>query len=292
MSLLRALIWANGDEPSVPGLIACYPLSSDGHATAGASSEAVLKNVEFRSGACYLNGAYEHGYRFGYRAQFPVGSLSYQSLGFCVDLFPLDFNPTPTGRIRPALWETLRSLIGANRTASYASHENVITAGPSYRWFSVKHRAGHLDLWLNNGNTQLAIPEAVMAPEMWHRLVISLDLAEHKILTSLDGRQLPTVRLPEPFTLNVIGSPDEATDKVLTFTDYSNGWVFHGYAAGLRVFDHALTLEEHDFLARDRAWEKRRVVGNARYSVLLVLVTLLVVAGPIGWRVIQGGRRP
>ena len=97
--IFAAWIWINcalcanqavsaGGAP-VQGLIAHYPLVSDGKDALGPNTPPELKNVEFRPEGFYLNGGYEHRPGNGYRALFPANSLSYTSLGLSVDLLPL-----------------------------------------------------------------------------------------------------------------------------------------------------------------------------------------------------------
>ncbi len=268
------------------GLIAHYPLMSDGKDALGTNAPPELKNVEFRPEGFYLNGGYEHRPGNGYRAVFPASGLSYGSLGFSVDLLPLDFKPEASVRPWRAWWHSLLSLLRIDSSSASSSHENVIALGPSYRWFCVKHRSGHLELTLNNNDYKQSVPGAVLAPGKWHRLMVSLDLNSRTILSSLDGKILPPVQIPKDLKLSVIGSPAEATERVITFSDYSNGSAYHGYAADLRAFDHALSRLEMESLAGDRAWEKRPLPPGAGSKVPLLLLAILISAA-VAWFTIR-----
>jgi len=49
------------------------------------------------------------------------------------------------------------------------------------------------------------------------------------------------LNLDNNFTLQILGSTAIETDKEFTFTNYSNGNVFYGYADNLKVYNKALS---------------------------------------------------
>ncbi len=203
-------------------------------------------------------------------------------MGFSVDLLPLDFKPE--ARVTPwrAWWHSLLSILRLYSGPASTSHETVIALGPGYRWFCVKHRSGHLELTLNNSDCRQPMPGAILAPGKWHRLMVSLDLNARTILTSIDGQLLLPIQIPKDLKLSVIGSPAEASEKAITFSDYSNGSAYHGYAADLRAFNHALSRLEMEALAGDRAWERGPLPSRASSNVPLILLAILIGA-PVAW---------
>jgi len=60
----------------------------------------------------------------------------------------------------------------------------------------------------------------------------------------------------------VIGSSDHNSDKTFTFTNYSDGDVFHGYASNLIVYDGALSRDELGTLHRQMVEEASRLATN------------------------------
>jgi hypothetical protein len=77
-------------------------------------------------------------------------------------------------------------------------------------------------------------------PGRWHNLICSVDLQRRKILTMFDGHPLEAITLPPDFKLEVAGSPGDATEREFPFDDHSNGSVFFGYAAHLKILGRAL----------------------------------------------------
>jgi hypothetical protein len=99
-------------------------------------------------------------------------------------------------------------------------------------------------------------------------------------MTFLDGHTLETVNLPQDFQLEVVGTDDEANDKNLTFANYSNGNVFNGYAAHLRVFSRALAASEMTDLYSELASERKSLptLAGTRIRFFWLLLLIAVVA--------------
>ena len=64
------------------------------------------------------------------------------------------------------------------------------------------------------------------------------------ILTLLDGQALEPVKLPDDFKLDIISALEAATDQEFTFSNYSNGSAFRGFADDLTVFGRVLDAAE------------------------------------------------
>ena len=232
-------------------LTAAIPLAQFNFATNASDAihptlQAELKNTEFRDGSLFLNGHYEFGgVRSGYRAVAPITGLSYETFTVSLDFQPLDFNSgTHTNRLR----DRMNALTGGWWNHWFGqngdNHANILTGGVSYRWLGFEHRDGHLQLTLNNHAFRHVFTNTTVSLNQWHRLVCAVSLPQRRVTTFLDGVALEAVQLPADFQLEVIGSPQEATDKVFTFANYSIGAAFHGCVTRLEVWDRALDAQE------------------------------------------------
>lgn len=256
------------------GLIACFRLARDGSDSIGSSSLMSLSNAPFVHGTLYLNGYYEFGSTTnGYRATAAIPGLNYESFGFAIDFYPL-----PTGRrTGPNRVERFLDYLTRGDYAQWFGHyprndSNILTGGTSYRWLGFRLETNLLQLTLNN--QEFTHTFVHVEPGHWHNLICSLDLHRRQILTMLDGQRLETVYLPKNFKLDVIGSGDDVSDRAFTFVNYSNGSVFHGFAANLKVFGASLTASELDALYQAISTERpqfnpRKVPFSAVAFVLL-----------------------
>jgi hypothetical protein len=215
---------------------------------AGQLASAELKYAPTHDGMLMLNGVYENngggggggrgtgGILNGYRAVFRVPQLDYRA--FTVSWrFRLDSTdrewPYPRER---TIWH----------------RQNLITGGTSYRWLVISRNSSkHLNIAFNNDNVGLNFPDVELPEGRWMRLACSFDLRDRRrVLVTLDGRKVADLALPQSFSLKVIGSKSDATDRLFTFTNYSNGTTFGGEIDDLIVFPRALTEEELSRLAR------------------------------------------
>ncbi len=204
-----------------------------------------LKKADFVQGALYLNGGYEFcSDSPSFRAVAAIPGLHYESCTVTLDFFPMDFND-PTGKGASLLRSWIQTLpLGRLGHFNETSHETILMAGTSRRWLGFRQRNGQLELTLNNQDFVHTFTNVAIHPRQWHTLACSADFKRREILTFLDGRKLDVVRLPEDFKLGVIGSKEEDSDREFSFSNYSNGTAFHGYADDLRVFDRALSEAE------------------------------------------------
>jgi hypothetical protein len=220
MGITVAAASSTEPKPSGPALnlLAFYKLQTNGADSTGASGAFSLSNTEFRDGALYLNGLYENGGdKRGYRAVASVPRLDYRSLTVA-----LDFKGDASGPAKHA----------------------ILYGGTSARWLGLNADDGNLQVSLNNGDFQHPYPEGRLTPGRWENVICSVDLQEGVVRAVLDGKVLPPVRLPKDFQLRVATAPYAGTDKEFTFTNYSNGGTFQGYAANLRVYSRAVSDSE------------------------------------------------
>jgi hypothetical protein len=216
--------------------------------TRGSLSYAAVINPPFTNGFLYVNGQYEPNAHFAnYLSTAPIKDLRYESFTVALDFYPLpkkrganDFNKLED---KLDLWTGGRYSRWLGFDKNYNT-VNILTGGYSYRWIGFNREHGLLNLTLNNQAFVHRFENAAVKPGCWHNVTCSVDLQRKKILTFFDGRLLETITLPSDFKVNVVGSRDEETDREFTFSNLSNGSVFYGYAAHLKIFGRALTEAE------------------------------------------------
>lgn len=176
-----------------------------------------LKNVELWNNTLYLNGEYTHSNSpNAYTAIFPTPQLDYSEFSIAISFQP----------------ESL-----ANR--------NVLTGGPGYRWFGLRVSGdGNLEITLNNQRQAFELQEASLKERQWTTVVCSCNLHERRIRVTVDGGRIERIDLPEDFQFGVASSNASERDKRWTFTNYSNGTVFHGLVDELTVFGRDLSDQE------------------------------------------------
>ena len=200
--------------------IAHYMLVESGDDDCDLSGPFSFRNVEFKSKSLYLNGMYSmNDEGDGYKA---IATLSdefdYRKFSVSLDFNAIEFN---------------------------SRKSTILVGGYLYRWLSLRWDSGKLEISFNNRLYWIHYVEhADLTSGKWHNVIVSFDLGQGFVNVMLDGFLLPKHRLPEGFRLDVVGSPDEATEKNITFTDYGRGSVLHGYVRNLRVIGRPLVGSE------------------------------------------------
>jgi len=293
-SCLILITAATSSGANTNDLVAFFPLRSDARDMANKSPPMELTNAPFVNGVLYLNGVYEPfnigagyysaGVPRGYRAIASVPGLNYHSFTISLDFFPLK---TKHGRIlrgfETKLNDWTRGYYRRWLVERRGPPDNFLTGGTWYRWLGFNPGTNGLEITLNNQKFRHQFKGAVVRLGEWHNLICSFDQQRKQIITILDGHTLETVNLPQDFRFEVVGTDREAGDKELTFANYSNGKVFNGYAAHLRVFSRALAPSEMTDLYSELALERKSLpilVGTEPrllWLVLLVLAALVTV---------------
>jgi hypothetical protein len=266
-SCVILLIAATSFGANTNDLLAFFPLRSDAKDLSSKNPPMELTNAPFVNGVLFLNGIYQpykigagyygSGELRGYRVIAPVPGLNYDSFTISLDFFPLK---TKHGRslrsFEKKLNDWTRGYYDRWLVERAGPPDNFLTGGTWYRWLGFNPGTNGLELTLNNQTFRHQFKGAIVRFGQWHNLICSLDLQRKQIITMLDGHTLETVKLPEDFRFEVVGTDREPGDKELTFVNYSNGKVFNGYAAHLRVFSRALAASEmtdlHSELTRER----------------------------------------
>jgi hypothetical protein len=269
-------------------LIAFFPLRSDARDTFSKSPPMELTNAPFVNGVLYLNGIYQpykigSGYYGpaelrGYHAVASVPGLNYASFTISFDFFPLK---TKHGRrlrgFEAKLNDWTRGYYSRWLVERSGPPDNFLTGGTWYRWLGFNPGTNGLELTLNNQTFRHQFKGSIVRVGQWHNLICSLDLQRKQIITILDGHTLETVNLPQDFRFEVVSTERESGDKELAFVNYSNGKVFNGYAAHLRVFSRALSASEMAGLYSEWALERKSLpalvgTGNRIFWFLLLIV--------------------
>ncbi len=197
------------------GRIAHYTFDDTNKDILGISDDMILENTAYVNNTLYLNGLYFS--EDDYEAQATIQDFYYNEFTVHVDFLPLEGDETQTG---------------------------FLTGGRNYRWIGFYFTDTDLILYLNNKAFTHTFLGVVVERNQWHKIICAFDLGEKTVVTMLDGVLLETVNLPDDFTLNVIGSPGDVTDRRFLFTNYGNGGTFLGYVDNLIVFDRALSQDE------------------------------------------------
>lgn len=120
----------------------------------------------------------------------------------------------------------------------------ILVGGSAYRWFELRmDKTGNLSVAFNNGRSSSTVGIGITY-QKWYKIAASVDLDGRTIKVALDGTRLQTIPLVSTFAFEVVGTSAEASDKVFTFTNYSNGNSFRGFVDDLIVFGRALSDDE------------------------------------------------
>jgi hypothetical protein len=180
-----------------------------------------LKNAPFKDKALYLNGKYEWGAGGnGFRAVCYTPTMNYETFTVAIKI-----KPEELGRLK----------------------NNLITGGLSYRWFGMETTAGgNLTITFNNQSFSEDIEKAVLEEGKWATVACGVNVPGRKVVVYLNGKNVAKITLPKDFELSVVKSKEKVRDKAWSFTNYSNGNVFHGWVTELLLYDRVLSSEEFE----------------------------------------------
>lgn len=234
-------------------LLANYTFDVNGLDCTGNSPPIELRNTTITNGTLCLNGIYEGGNPDGFHAVATITGFSYESFTVALDFFAADY-----------------------------SRDNILTGGSSYRWFSLRHNAGRLEVTLNNQALVYLLSDSQLKTNEWQSVLCSVDASARKIITALNGQRLGDISLSSDFHFEVIGSPAESTDRLFTFANYSSGSAFHGYADNLKVWGRALGSSEIDGMLSSPTLNIQRaiIVSWPKFPAGYVLRCSANVSGP------------
>jgi hypothetical protein len=227
--LVFVLVWSGGSASScaqaarltLPRLIASYTFDGTAVDATGNSAPMNLLNTSFSDNTLFLNGHYAPPEGFGASAR--ITGLSYNSFTVSLDFKSLDFS----------------CFEGTDEC-----HDTIIVGGEAYRWFGLRHKAGKLEVRLNNQSFAATIPDANLKTGAWQRVMCSVNVATKKVIIVLDSSSVASVDLPSDFRFEILGTPLESTDNIFTFDNYSYASAFSGYVDNLKVWDRAMSEAE------------------------------------------------
>ena len=226
-------------------------LLTNGPSRVGVPAAFVISNAPFSNGVLYVNGLYEpNGHQMHYLGTDPIQELRYDSFTISLDFYPL-----PQKRSRYSLSKLENRIVklagdrylrwrGIDPGFALVKQDNLLTGGYSYRWIGFNRESGVLNLTLNNQSFTHQFKGVDVKPGRWHNLICSVDLGRKEILTMFDGQPLEAIRLPPDFKLEALNSPEAGREREFTFANYSNGSVFYGYLANLKIFGRSLAASE------------------------------------------------
>jgi hypothetical protein len=284
-SVLFSIIFATSASAGISfpdGLIAYYPFTKNGDEILKGGPPFLLTNqIPFAQPALYVDGNYQQNINDHLGMVRPLARMNYRSFTVGMDFYPL-----PAGVLKHRankLEKSLNKLTGGKyehwRGYDQWTRRNLLTAGKNYRWFGLDRGDNFLSVTLNNQKFAHRFKDAKITPGKWYRLDCSADLERGRIVTWLNGKKLETIALPPDFKLDVIGSAEEATDNEFTFMDLSNGSVFYGYVANLKIFGRFLTDAEIARLYNDSLRERPNFPTNGFPWQSLNLGALVAGAG-------------
>ncbi|MGD8396601.1 MAG: hypothetical protein PVF43_14125 [Candidatus Eiseniibacteriota bacterium] len=186
---------------SQAGLIAHYPLQSDGLDMTGMNGEMTLQNAPFEEGGVYSSGI---------DPALPGGSLIETP-----ELALLDFD---------AFAISAEFKIPADHNALMP----VFVGGHTYRWMGVELQADRR-IGLTYNNSMRVISDDLVSTEVWHRAHIVYDAATETGSLYLDD----VLVMSETFTI------EHGNVRNVSNVNFANGLVFRGHLADLKVYDSA-----------------------------------------------------
>jgi hypothetical protein len=204
-------------------LLAHYTFAKDGGDRLGKSDTMELFNAKPADGTLYLNGGYENDSSVnGFVAKAKINRFSYSRFTVAVDFKGVDFDAP--------------------------GNHHILMGGPSHRWLGFESRGSRLALMLDNGSNVYLLRDSEIKTDGWNRLICSFNDRDGAngcvIRTQLNGQILEEIYPGARYQFRVVGTSVQERDKVFTFTNYSNGNAFHGYADNLMVFGRDLTDAE------------------------------------------------
>jgi len=224
LPLLGFALWSCGrvvaaDDEAQPLPIAHFRFNGNAKNDSKQSAEFELKNTVFNASALYLNGQYEFGdAENGYRAVCKTPMFAYAAFTVALRFKAEEFAQGKT---------------------------NIFVGGTSYRWFAINRaESGNLTITLNNQSIVYEVKNAPIDAGKWTVVACGVDLPARRIVAYVNGKKAAEFELPKDFKLEVVGSAAEESDKNWSFTNYSNGNVFHGFVDELIVHNRTLTDDE------------------------------------------------
>lgn len=123
---------------------------------------------------------------------------------------------------------------------------NILSGGPSYRWFTLEADGGYLAARFatKSGEFFFIDPNVRVTSNRWYQAVVSADLDSGLVQIYLDGNRVFSRNIGANREFNVIGTSYEPWDKVFSFRNHGNASTLVGCADNLQVYNRAATPAE------------------------------------------------
>jgi hypothetical protein len=147
---------------------------------------------------------------------------------------------------KPTVFDYRRFTVVVKLQPENSCEKTLFAGGTSCRWFVLRtDKRGRAELSFNNLELRHPVEGLAVTNGKWITLALVFDLQSRRAVVYADGRRADEVILPKEFDLAVINDTRwRESDKVLTFTDYSNGNTFEGLVAGIITFDTILSADQ------------------------------------------------
>ncbi|HUQ68662.1 MAG TPA: CAP domain-containing protein [Planctomycetaceae bacterium] len=211
---------ARGETPP-PSPLAHFTFNGHVRNEAPGAAHWDLRSTEFKDDALHLNGIYEFGPNAGgYHAVCKTPALEFTTFTVTLRYKAESFSDDPARR-------------------------NLLVGGTAYRWFTVERsQAGNLQITFNGRKFARELDKTPLEVGKWTVVSCGVDLAAKRVTAYLDGKPAGDFSLPDDFRLEIVGSKQEAADKVWSFVNYSNTNLFHGLVDELIIHNRMLSAEE------------------------------------------------
>jgi hypothetical protein len=292
------LIWIGVQSafPQTNDLLAFFRLNGSALDSAGQCAPFELKQTSFVDGSLYCNGCYENsGTTHGYHAIARIPKLSYDAFTLSLDFNPISF--TQEGGDGQLLYRIFYMVTGGHTPVSVArtftSHDPIIVAGESYRWFGLRCISNHLQLTLNNQSYEHSFSNAPIELNHWHNVICSFDMKVRQITVALDGRALEPVVLPKDFQIQHADKTGDRLDKAFCLQNYSYGGAFFGFANNLKVFAHPYSTDEIRalYVADEGSRKLLRASADSGSKWLICASGVLVIVVGVVWWMMRRQKR-
>jgi hypothetical protein len=153
-----------------------------------------------------------------------------------------------------------------NITAFSPFPENILSGGPSYRWFALEQDEGVLAVRLSSKQANFYLPFANtrLQTNQWYQLVSSVDLDSGIVRLFLNGMLVGQLEVGQNAEFNVVGTSAESQDRVFSFRNYGTGSMFVGYADNLQIYNRAA----HPAEVADRIAPRLRIASSGNIAFL------------------------
>ena len=123
---------------------------------------------------------------------------------------------------------------------------NILSGGPSYRWFTLEADDGYLAARFatKTGEAYFIDQNVRVTSNRWYQAVVSADLDSGLVQIYLDGNRVFSRNIGANQEFDVIGTSSEPWDKVFSFRNHGNASTLVGCADNLQVYNRAATPNE------------------------------------------------